>query len=229
MLQGFLHWIGFGLCHQLPERSFFGGGVQVPVCARDTGIYFGFMISLAVVAIVHRGERPRGFPRMHVWVLMGLLLVLMGWDGVSSYSGLRTTTNDLRLLTGLGVGFSAAVVIYPMLQDELWTHPTPGRVLDPVWRFTTWAASMFAAFAALRWGAPLLGLGYPLAAAGAIIATLTTINLVVVAMLPAFDRKASSVRQILVPIAISMVIAFAEIELAALLRAWIDAMVKSVS
>lgn len=229
MLQGFLHWIGFGLCHQLPERSFFGGGVQVPVCARDTGIYFGFVISLAMVAIMHRGERPRGFPRMHVWVLMGLLLVLMGWDGVSSYSGLRTTTNDLRLLTGLGVGFSAAVVIYPMLQDELWSHPTTGRVLDPVWRFTTWAASMFVAFAALRWGAPLLGLGYPLAAAGAIIATLATINLVVVAMLPAFDRKASSWRQTLLPIAISVIIAFAEIELAALLRAWIDAMVKSVS
>ena len=52
MLQGFLHWMGYGLCHQLPERSFFGGGVQVPVCARDTGIYFGVLISLALIAIV---------------------------------------------------------------------------------------------------------------------------------------------------------------------------------
>ena len=62
MLAEFLHWLGFGLCHQLPERSFFGGGVQVPVCARDTGIYVGFVVAFALIALVHRGERPTGFP-----------------------------------------------------------------------------------------------------------------------------------------------------------------------
>ena len=60
MIQSFLHWLGFGLCHQLPERSFFGGGTQVPVCARDTGIYLGFMLSLiADLARAQGGPPPR--------------------------------------------------------------------------------------------------------------------------------------------------------------------------
>ncbi len=88
MIAEFLQWMGFGLCHQLPERSFVGGGVQVPVCARDTGIYVGFVVAFAVIALVHRGERPREFPRPYVWAVMGVLLALLAWDGVTSYAAL---------------------------------------------------------------------------------------------------------------------------------------------
>ena len=45
MLAAFLHWLGLRPVPPAPERSFFGGGVQVPVCARDTGIYIGFVLS----------------------------------------------------------------------------------------------------------------------------------------------------------------------------------------
>ena len=53
-LRSLLHGMGYGLCHQLPERSFFGGGVQVPVCARDTGIYIGVLLSLFLIAVLHK-------------------------------------------------------------------------------------------------------------------------------------------------------------------------------
>src|SRR5437667_1873786 len=40
--------VGSLLCHQLPERSFFLWGSQMPVCARCLGIYAGAAIAAVV-------------------------------------------------------------------------------------------------------------------------------------------------------------------------------------
>lgn len=222
MLERFLHWMGLGLCHQLPERSFFGGGIQVPVCARDTGIYLGFVAAFILLAIVHRGRRTRGFPGLHVWVVMGVFLAAMAWDGFSSYLGFRETTNTLRLLTGLGVGISVAAVIYPMLQDELWRTADSSAVLDPVWRFVTWLALLPVVYALVWWGGPLLGIAYPVLVAVCIVFTLAAINLVIVSMFPAFDRRAERLVQLWLPISIAVALAFVEIAAASALRMFVD-------
>ncbi len=218
MLTEVYRWIGYGLCHQLPERSFFGGGLQVPVCARDTGIYVGFAISLALVAILHRGERPRRFPGPFGWVVMGLLFAIFAWDGVTSYGGLRESTNQLRLITGLGVGYSAAAVLVPILNDEVWTSSSAGSVLSPWWRLLAWVGSLPLAWALVWWGFPLLGAMYPAVVSAAIFITLTAMNLVMVAMLPSFDRKARRLADLATPVAISFGMALAEIVASALVR-----------
>lgn len=223
MLQRILIWMGFGLCHQIPERSFISGGIQAPVCARDTGIYVGFTIALAVIWLLHRGERPRRFPRAYVWVVMGLLVAFMGWDGVTSYAGLRVTSNALRLMTGLGVGFSTAVLIVAMLNDELWRESTFQPVLDPPWRLVVWFAAIPASYAVLYWLAPLLGAVYPVLVAVCILITLTTVSLVIVGMFPAFDRRLTPGPKLLLPLAVALALAIAEIALAAELRVFLNA------
>jgi hypothetical protein len=47
--------VGSVLCHQLPERSYHLWGVQLPVCARCLGIYFGGAMAAVVSAAVARG------------------------------------------------------------------------------------------------------------------------------------------------------------------------------
>jgi hypothetical protein len=47
--------VGSVVCHQLPERSFHLFAVQMPVCARCTGIYFGG--ALAVILFVLARDR----------------------------------------------------------------------------------------------------------------------------------------------------------------------------
>lgn len=218
VLESVLQWFGYGLCHQLPERSFFGGGVQAPVCARDTGIYLGFVVSFCLITLLHRNERPRDFPRGYVWAVMGVFVALMGWDGVSSYGGFRTTTNELRLITGLGVGFSAAVLIVAMLNDELWQRSTVQRVLDPVRRFALWLVAIPVSYVVILYVLPHLGVGYPVMIALSVLFTLTCINLVIVAMFPAFDRRASRIVEVMTPAAIALALSFAEVALAAQLR-----------
>jgi uncharacterized membrane protein len=218
MLDALLRWIGFGLCHQIPQRSFAAGGLQAPVCARDTGIYAGFVIALALISLLHRGDRPTRFPRPHVWVVMGLLLAFMGWDGISSYSGLRQTTNEIRLLTGLGVGFSAAAIIAPILNDEIWRRGSANAVLDPFWRFGVWVLAIPASFLVIDVAGPRLWVLFPILIAVAIIVTLTAINLVVVAMLPAFDRRAENIVDLLPGVAIALAVAILEIAIAGALK-----------
>ena len=229
MIQSFLHWFGFGLCHQLPERSFFGGGAQVPVCARDTGIYVGFLLSLALIAALHRGSRPREFPSVAGWIAIGLMIGAMGIDGVSSYAGWRTTTNDLRLITGLLAGYAIAAMLAPMLNDVVWRTGSRERVLDPAWRLGVWLATVPAAFVVIRFALPLLGVGYPLLVAALILATLTAVNLVMVSLLPPFERRAERLRDAWLSILIALGLAFMEIWLSGLLRLWLEATASSFS
>ena len=208
MLEAALHWLGFGLCHQLPARSFFAGGYQLPVCARDTGIYLGFVVALLVAAFLDRGRRRTGMPP--AWLLgVGFAAVaLLGWDGVTSYLGLRPTTNLIRLATGTGTGFAIALVIVPLLNAQLWKRGSEERVLGSPLEGLLWCVAAPATFAAALWGGPVLGIGYPLVVSAAILVTFTAVNLVLVSLIPRFERSYERLRDtwpaVLIAFAVTM-------------------------
>ncbi len=113
-----LERIGYAVCHQLPEKSIFIEGKQLPVCARDTGIYFGSLISLFFI-LLSRRRRSNSIPVPYISFTFVFFMLLMGVDAVSSYVGFRETTNSIRLLTGLLVGISLPLFMYPILIDNL--------------------------------------------------------------------------------------------------------------
>ena len=228
MSQLVLHWLGYGLCHQLPERSFFGGGIQVPVCARDTGIYVGFVVSLGLIALLHRPGRPKEFPGVAGITAIILMITAMGIDGVSSYAGWRTTTNDLRLITGVLCGFAVAAIVVPMLNDVLWVRATSDRVLSPVWRLGAWLAGVPVVFALVRWVAPLLGPAYPILVAAAILITLTTVNMVIVGLFPIFERRANRLADAWIAILAAFGFSVVEIVASALFRVAVESFVGKV-
>jgi len=55
---------GSVICHQLPDRSFFLDGRQLPVCARCTGLYLSGAVGLAgwLAVKLIRGWRPQMMP-----------------------------------------------------------------------------------------------------------------------------------------------------------------------
>lgn len=93
-------WImaGFSpLCHQLPGRSPHIDGVQLAVCHRCYGIYWG--LPLAVVAWLGVGGWERLLDRWARWVVAGSLVPLtIDWGG--DVVGLWTNTPLSRLITG---------------------------------------------------------------------------------------------------------------------------------
>lgn len=224
MLEDVLRLLGFGLCHQLPERSFFGGGVQVPVCSRDTGIYVGFVVALAVLWALERGRRSSELPPLWTSLILAAFIVVMGVDGVSSYAGLRGTTNEIRLLTGLMTGYALAAFTLPLLNSQLWVRPGSGKVLSRASDAAVFFVSMAGAFAVTYWVAPFVGVAYPVLVALAILVTFSAVNGVIVALLPPFERKARRAWDTWPVFAIGLAITFAELAGAIWLKAWLVAL-----
>lgn len=112
ILQQILYFFGGGFCHQFPERSLEAGGLYFSVCARDTGINLGFIITLIVLFVfcARLKDKPGAMPPFWaVWV--GIVLAIpMVVDGTTSYLGLRETTNLIRYLSGYLCGTGLAVV-----------------------------------------------------------------------------------------------------------------------
>lgn len=113
ILQNILYFFGRGFCHQFSERSLEAGGLFFGICARDTGLYLGFIVALLVLALgsALTKKRPPVIPP--VWVVaVGIVLVVpMALDGASSYLGLRETSNLLRYVTGYLSGVGVAVLV----------------------------------------------------------------------------------------------------------------------
>ncbi len=96
--------IGSLVCHQRPERTLWVGGQYLPVCARDTGACIGFLLGYATVLLFRRKE-AKGPPNLYVTLAMMAPLLV---DSFSQIVGLRASTNDLRLVTGLLFGTALA-------------------------------------------------------------------------------------------------------------------------
>ena len=82
-------------CHQLSSRSFFYKGMQLPLCARCSGILLGLVVGIV----------PCIFSWYHPLLSAGLILIMFV-DGFTQLKKWRESNNILRLLTGIGFGYS---------------------------------------------------------------------------------------------------------------------------
>ena len=99
---------GNKVCHQLDERSFHIGIRKLPLCARCTGIYIGFVLSL-----------------ISIWFytlplpLSILFIIAMVLDGYIQLVTHYTSTNFRRLLTGLLFGWSLLSLVVGFV-NQIW-------------------------------------------------------------------------------------------------------------
>jgi uncharacterized membrane protein len=130
--------IGFGICHQIGERSLSFGGRVLPVCARCTGIFLGFAVCLTVLLVAYRGRPPR-YPSWPKIAFLVLLFVPTTVDAVTSYAGLRESGNAIRMVTGALAGTAIAALLLPLVAGALLQvrhvdfPEERARMLEPAW------------------------------------------------------------------------------------------------
>jgi uncharacterized membrane protein len=101
------------VCHQIPERGFYLEGHPLAVCARCTGIYFGFAAGVLLYPLVRslrRGDAPA-----RRWLLIALAPALL--DFALGVFHVWENTHLSRALTGALLGAVAAFYVMPGLMD----------------------------------------------------------------------------------------------------------------
>jgi uncharacterized membrane protein len=111
-LAAVVYGIGSVLCHQRPERSFHLWSVQLPVCARCTGIYAG-AAGAALAGLADFASR-RVFPPLVVLILAAspaLATLVYEWTTGAMPS------NGIRAASGVVLGAAVMVVLLGEVRD----------------------------------------------------------------------------------------------------------------
>ena len=108
------------LCHGKPERCLELFHVPMPICARCAAIYAGMLGGLALFRLIPRLREKT------MRVVAFAALVPLAVDGLTQLTGLRESTNELRIATGViaGLAFGLWILSAVERRDEaLFTTP----------------------------------------------------------------------------------------------------------
>jgi uncharacterized membrane protein len=116
----FAYSAGAVVCHQIPERSFFLAGRQLPVCARCTGLYLAAALGLAAWVLFRsaRGARwPISPPSAVVALVVAGLPTLLSF--LAGVAGWWNGSNVERALLALPLGAAAGVLVAAVATKDL--------------------------------------------------------------------------------------------------------------
>ncbi len=101
----------------------------MPVCARDTGIYLGFLVVLGLFLLGKRYKNGVAPDRL-VMAFAAVGVGLYAFDALSSYLGFRSTSNDIRLLVGLAFGSGVSFLLLAVVSMTMFRGSEKKRVFS---------------------------------------------------------------------------------------------------
>ena len=113
--------VGAVICHQIPERSFFWQGHQLPVCARCTGLYVSGVVGVLAWLGV---KTARGWRRIKVDPRAALRVIAVAAiptlvTFATGVIGLWDGSNVTRALLAIPVGASAGAAVAAVFTKDL--------------------------------------------------------------------------------------------------------------
>jgi len=221
------HMLLHGLCAQTPSHTFVIDGKPLPFDARMTGIYGGFLVTLA--GMIVRGRLFRyGKPPMTVIVTLAAFVLAMAIDGTNSLLtdlGLwhpYAPRNVLRVITGYLTGVALATVLSWLLASSVWNLSRPEAGIASPRSLALPAASVVPYVTLISWAPDALHL--PLSTALVLSAWLTVSMLMLVIVLMAFriDERVRTIRHLHVPVAVAAVLGISVMGMLAAARFWLE-------
>ncbi len=94
----------YARCHQMPERSFFLGSYQFPLCARCTGIMAGRLIAILLLPFFL-------LPLKTALLVLPVLMLPLPIDGLVQKYTKYESNNCKRVITGILWGFASISLI----------------------------------------------------------------------------------------------------------------------
>jgi uncharacterized membrane protein len=107
-------FLGSTVCHQLSDRSYFFEGIQMPLCARCIGIHFGFVLAVSLLLLGPKRYASK-LPSTRQLAVLAAVMSFFLIDAGLSYSGISTSDNLRRTLSGLALGVPLPFVLVPLL------------------------------------------------------------------------------------------------------------------
>lgn len=221
--------VGYGVCHQIPIRSPFFGGRQLPLCARCSGQFLGALGGLLLLVALGRGKAAKLPPAAVSAVLLGFIAV-WALDGLNSYLTffpgapyLYEPHNILRTTTGAMQGVALISLVLPFFSVTLWREPSQRPTINSLREvlLLVGVVALIVAAVGSEW-APLL---YPLAllsVAGTLM-MLAMVNTMLVVLALKREGKTAGWRDALPLMIAGLALAMLELLVINLLRAWLTA------
>lgn len=238
LLLGLLAWPGaplewkmyavvHGVCAQAHTVDM--AGLRLPLCARNTGIYSGFLVTVLYLLALGRGQAAKLPPWPIIIALIGFI-VIMAVDGLNSLlvdifmPHLYTPRNDLRTLTGSGMGVAMAVLMFLMLNLSLRQQPNTEQRVIGGWLELGGALLLNLLVLAALYGNVAL-MFWPIAFTAwlGITGILFAINLLLAALFMGYEGRVARVAQLARPATLALVFTVAELGALSAARFWLEA------
>ena len=210
-----------GVCAQMHNTTI--GGMQLPLCARNTGIYGAMTISLLAMWALGR-IRTTHFPPLWMTITLLIPVVIVAVDGLNSlfvdlnYPSLYPPRNQLRTLTGAMAGIAIAPFFVPLFNRVLRRNGTPSPVMaNAIDLIVLWGLAF--CFSMLVVIGPAWSF-WPIAVVSwvGIVGILLISNSFAVAVAFGYDQRVAHIRELAAPVLVATVITIAELALMSWLR-----------
>ena len=227
MLLEILHWLGYGVCHQIPERTIQLAGQALPLCARCSGIYLGAMVGFVFMLASGRGRSSIMPPVRVLAVLLGFV-ALFAVDGLNSYltffpgaPHLYQPQNWLRLTTGTLHGLAISFIVMPVFAFTFWRETDTKPVLSGLKELAAVVAAAAAVILLVETGEDFLLYPVAIVSAVGLLAMFTLLNGAIFLIVSRREGKATRRAELWLPLLVGLAMGLTEIGLLDAGRLWL--------